>query len=95
MLSTFNFRLSTFTSLQELDHDQRITGLDEGAVLRGDVFHAPGPVGLDLIEHLHRFDNAHRLALSHDIADGDERRRIRRGGAVEDADEGARTATVF
>src|SRR5580698_9937110 len=48
-----------------------------------------GDVGFDLVHQLHRFDDAEDLAGRHMLADADEGRRIRRGGLVKSADDGA------
>ena len=47
---------------QGLHLDQGLLGADERAVLRDDPRDAAGPVGLDLVEELHRLDQADDLA---------------------------------
>src|SRR6185369_4527656 len=42
------------------DDEQRLTELDRVAVLDQDADHAACELGLDLIHHLHRFDDAER-----------------------------------
>src|SRR5215467_12772283 len=44
------------------DHEHRLVELHRLAVLEQDGLHGAGHVGLDLVEHLHRFDDAQRLA---------------------------------
>src|SRR6185437_1565281 len=69
-----------------LDQEQRLPVLHRLAVLHQDRLHRSRGVGLDLVQQLHRLDDAERLALGHRLSDLDERRRAGRGGAIESAD---------
>src|SRR6185437_9619112 len=60
--------------------------LDRLAVLDQDGLYGAGHVGLDLVEHLHRLDDAQCLAGLDLLADLDEGSRSRRGRCVEGAD---------
>src|SRR3569833_4291718 len=44
------------------NHEHRLVELDRLPVLDEDRLHGAGDVGLDLVEHLHRLDDAQRLA---------------------------------
>ena len=68
-----------------LDRHQCVSGVNELAGLGQDRGDPSAPLGEDLVEDLHRFDQADDRAGRDQVADGDERRRARRGGAVEDA----------
>src|SRR5688572_8004941 len=61
------------------DHEQRLVEFDRLAALDQDLDHGAGDVGFDRVEHLHRFDDAQRLAGLYRLADGDEGRLVRRG----------------
>ena len=54
---------------QRLHLDQRLLGLDERAGLGDDPDDAAGDVALDLVEQLHRLDQADHLADGHLAAD--------------------------
>src|SRR4051794_36577572 len=70
-----------------LDAEQLLTELDALSVLRVDLDDGAADLGLDLVHQLHRFDDAERLPGADDGADVDEGRRVRRGRAIERADE--------
>ena len=69
-----------------LDLEQERPELDRLPVLDVDRADAAVHVRLELVEELHRLEQAQRLAGSDDVADGDERRRARLRGAVEEPD---------
>src|SRR5215475_14181208 len=71
-----------------LDAEQRLPELHRLPVLDQDLGDLPRLVGLDLVHQLHRLNDAEDLALLHHRAHLDEGRLIRRGRAVEGADEG-------
>src|SRR5207342_3036834 len=54
------------------DHEQRLVEFDRLPALALDRQHGAGDVGLDRIEHLHRFDDAQRFAGLDRLADADE-----------------------
>src|SRR5688500_14094507 len=65
------------------DHEHRFVEFDRLAGGDQDRAHRAGDVGLDRVEHLHRLDDAQRLALLDRLADLDEGRRVRiRRGVV-------------
>src|SRR5512147_268086 len=70
------------------DHEQRLAELDRVAVLDQYADDAARELRLDLVHHLHGFDDAERVAGLHFAADLDERLRAGRGTAVERADHG-------
>src|SRR5690349_329853 len=74
---------NTDTSGQE---DQGLPELDRLPVLDEDLLHHAVLVGLDLVEQLHRFDDADGLAGFHGLADFDEGFRARCRRAVERPD---------
>src|SRR4051812_20933541 len=55
-----------------LDDEQRLAVFDRLAVLAQDLGHRAGLVGLDLVQDLHGFDDADRVAFLHLTADLDE-----------------------
>src|SRR5215471_21870070 len=55
------------------DHEQRLTVFHRLAVFDQDLLDFAGDLGLDLVEQLHRFDDAQRVAGLHGLADFDER----------------------
>src|SRR6185312_1347167 len=71
-----------------IDHEQALPVLDRLPVLGQDGPDGPGHVGLDLVQQLHRLDDAKRLALGHRLAHLDERRRARGRGAIESPHHG-------
>src|SRR5690606_24069174 len=80
--------MTTLSSIvrTSVDHEQRLVELDRLGVLAQDRDHGARDVGLDRVEHLHRLDDAERVAGLDLLADGDERRLVRGGGGVERAD---------
>src|SRR3546814_12737678 len=54
------------------DHEQWLVELNRLAALALDREHGAGHVGLDRVEHLHRLDDAQRLAGLDRLADADE-----------------------
>src|SRR3546814_371044 len=68
------------------DHEQRLVELNRLAALALDREHGAGHVGLDRVEHLHRLDDAQRLAGLDCLADADEGRLVWRGRGVIGAD---------
>src|SRR3546814_5328650 len=68
------------------DHEQWLVELNRLAALALDREHGAGHVGLDRVEHLHRLDDAQRLAGLDRLADADEGRLVRRGRGVIGAD---------
>src|SRR5690606_29820718 len=56
-----------------LDHEQRLAVLHGLPVLNKDLGHGAALVGLDLVEDLHRFDDADGVAFLDRVADFDER----------------------
>src|SRR5690348_5967360 len=53
--------MSTLSSMASADHEQRLVEFDRLAVLGHDRQHRAGDVRFDLIEHLHRLDDAQRV----------------------------------
>src|SRR6478735_692710 len=78
--------LSSMGSAASADHEHRLVVLDRLAVRDEDRAHGAGDVGFDLVEHLHRFDDAERLAGLDRLSHLDERGRVGIGGGVERAD---------
>src|SRR3954471_3231231 len=72
-----------FSNTRLFDGEERLPVFNGLAVLHQDRLHGPGGVRLDLVQQLHRLDDAQRLALGDLLADLDEGRRSRRRGAVE------------
>src|SRR5690242_18407643 len=75
--------MRTLSSMASADHEQRLIEFDRLAVLGHDRQHRAGNIGLELVEHLHRFDDAERIAGLDLRSDRHECRRARRGGGVE------------
>src|SRR5215469_7427155 len=96
------FAMRTFLNIGEtgsgflgfLDAKELLTVLHALPVLRENLGHGAGPLRLDFVHQLHRLDDAQRLSWTDDRADVDEGRRVRRGRAVEAADERARDVGV-
>src|SRR5207253_1795495 len=65
------------------EDEQRLAEFDRVAALRHDRGDAPGPVGFDLVHHLHRLDDAQHLPDLDLIADLDEGLGSRGGRGVE------------
>src|SRR5580692_6942888 len=76
--------------LRLLDAEELLSVFDALAVLREDFGHGPGPFRLDLVHQLHRFDDAQGLPGADHGPHLDEGRRVRGGGPIEAAHEGAR-----
>src|SRR5690348_3402423 len=86
MRSAISPRLAMTTlSSMLFDDEQRLAELHGLAVLHHDGGDAAGAIALDLIHHLHRFDDAQHLAFLDLIAHGDEGFGGRRSGRVEGA----------
>src|SRR5690242_10860028 len=66
-------------SAESRNHEHRLVEFDRLAVLDEDRLHRAGDVGLDLVEHLHRLDDAQRFAGLDLLSDLDEGRRAGRG----------------
>jgi hypothetical protein len=79
--------MTTLSSMAGLfDDQQRLVVFNRLAVLDQDAGNGAGVIGLDLVEHFHRFDDANRVADVDLLADFDERFGAGRGGTVERAD---------
>src|ERR671925_785575 len=70
-------------ALRRLDDEQRLVELHGLLVLHQDLGDDARDVGLDLVEHLHRLDDADRLTLLDRLTDLDERLGPGRWRAVE------------
>src|SRR4051794_34247068 len=79
-------RIFRNTTSERLDQEERLPELDGPAVLDHDLRDAPAELGLDLVHHLQRLDHAEHLSALHDVADLDEGRCFRRGGAMKRPD---------
>src|SRR5207302_678852 len=67
--------MTIFSIMSGLFEDEQwLAEFDRVAVLRHDRGDAPGPVGFDLVHHLHRLDDAQHLPDLDLIADLDEAR---------------------
>ncbi len=69
-----------------LDDKQHLVEFDRAAVFDEDGADRAALVGLDLVHHFHRFDNAQRIACIDLLSLGDEGRRSRRGLVVKGSD---------
>src|SRR6185437_8786210 len=67
--------MSTLSSMASADHEQGLVEFDRLAVFGHDRQHGAGDIGLELVEHLHRFDDAERVAGLDLRTDRHERRR--------------------
>src|SRR5678815_4651073 len=72
-----------FSNKGLLNQEERLPVLHGLPVLDEDRLHRARDVGFDLVQQLHRLDDAQRLALRHLLAHFDERRRCRRRRAIE------------
>src|SRR3954464_15930419 len=79
------FAMRIFSNIALLDHEQRLAVLDRLPVLHEDGLDGAGVVGFDLVQQLHRLDDAERLPLGDGLAALRERRGARRGRAIEGA----------
>src|SRR5690606_24377462 len=70
------------------DHEQRLVELNRLAAFGEDLQDRARDVGLDRVEHLHRFDDAQGVAGLDGLADGDERRLVGCRRGIERADHG-------
>src|SRR5947209_20567022 len=61
-----------FSNMGLAEQEQRLPVLDGLPVLHQDRLHRAARVGLDLVQQLHRLDDAERLALGDLLADLDE-----------------------
>src|SRR6185312_12445742 len=83
------FAIRIFSNMTRLlDEEQGLAVLHRLAVLDEDRLDGAGHVALDLVQQLHRLDDAEGLALGDGLADLDEGGRARRGGPVERAHHG-------
>src|SRR3984957_2825278 len=80
------FAMTTFSIIELFDDEQRLTELDRLTVLRQHRRHPASLVRLDLIHHLHGFNDAKYLADFDFAADLHEGLRTRRGGRIVGAD---------
>src|SRR5713101_8869212 len=71
-----------------LEPEKLLSVFDRASVLDQRLQQASRLLGLDLVHQLHRLHDAEHLPLLHHLAHLHERRVVRRGGAVEGADEG-------
>lgn len=78
---------ATLWALERLDPYERVTLLNELAVLRDNRGDNACGFALDLVKDLHRLDNANYLASMHRISDFDEWIGGRRRRGVEDSGE--------
>src|SRR6185312_6510705 len=78
--------MTTLSSMTSADHEQRFVEFDRLAGRGQDSHHGAGLIGFDLVEHLHCFDDAQRVAGLHLLTDLHERWAFRIGGGVERAD---------
>src|SRR3981081_4673311 len=79
--------MTTFSSMATLfDYEQGLTELNGVAIARHDGGHPAGLVGLDLVHHLHGFDDAQHLSHLDLVTDLDERLRTWRRCSIERAD---------
>src|SRR5262245_362043 len=82
---------SSFTAAaSRLEQEQQLAELGRVRILEADGPHHPGLLGDDLVEELHRLDQAERLARLDPLALLDERGLVRGGAPVEGADHRAR-----
>src|SRR5215211_5555859 len=72
--------------VEGLELEEQLSVLDRLGVLDVDRPHRAGNVRLELVEQLHRLEDAERLAGFDDVADFDVGRGARVPGAVERAD---------
>src|SRR5438067_13682123 len=76
--------MTIFSIMSGLFEDEQwLAEFDRVAALRHDRSDAPGPVGFDLVHHLHRLDDAQHLPDLDLIADLDEGLGSRGGRGVE------------
>src|SRR3954469_12187370 len=75
-----------FSNTVLLDQEKRLPVLHRLSVFHQDRLDRAGGIGLDLVQQLHRLDDAERLPLGDRLAHLDERRRAWRGSAIEGAD---------
>src|SRR5262245_54962398 len=95
ILTAFSPRLATssFTApASRLQLEQQLPELGGRRVLQADGAHDAALLGHDLVEELHRLDQAERLARLDPLAHLDERRLVGRGAAGEGADHRAGVA---
>src|SRR5213082_2787415 len=84
--------MTIFSIMSGLFEDEQwLAEFDRVAVLRHDRGDAPGPIGFDLVHHLHRLDDAQHLPDLDLIADLDEGLGSRGGRGVEGPPIGAVT----
>src|SRR5690349_22222123 len=82
------FAITTLLSMvaSSADHEHGLVELDRLARFDQDGLHDAADVGLDRVEHLHRLDDAERVAGLDRLADLHERRRVGVRRGVEGAD---------
>src|SRR5687768_3679532 len=64
--------ISIFSNIPLLDQEQWLAVFDRLPVLHQDRLHGAVGIGLDLVQQLHRLDDAQGLPLRHRLADLDE-----------------------
>src|SRR5689334_13765356 len=71
--------MTTLSSMRgrSADHEQRFVEFDRLPGTREHCEHGTADVGLDLVEHLHRFDDAEHVAGLDGLTDFDKRRTFR------------------
>src|SRR3989304_5675072 len=75
-----------FSNIRLADDEQRLTKLHRLAVFYQNSLDDPSLIRVDLVEQLHRFDNAQGIAAVHGLTNIHKCLGARRGGAVEGAD---------
>src|SRR5688572_10150729 len=81
-------RIFSNTNQASAEDEERLAVLHRLGVLDQHGLDHAVLVGLDLVQELHRLDDAQRIARLHRLADLDEGLGTGRGGAVERADHG-------
>src|SRR5713226_4459306 len=80
--------ISIFSNMLLLDQEKRLAILHRLAVLDQDRLHRPRLVAFDLVQELHRLDDAQGLPLPHRLPDLDERGRSGGWRAIKRAHHG-------
>src|SRR5580698_165738 len=79
--------LRSMGKLDDPDSKQRLAVLDGLAIVDQALHNLACSIGFNLVHQLHRFHDAHHLALFDVIAVGNKRRRARRRRLIERADD--------